>query len=187
MAVHSPRRKLTYEDFVRIPEDLFRHEILDGEHVVSPAPSEAHQDCLGELYLEIGLYLRDHPGGKVLFAPFDVLLSEHDVVEPDLLFVSSARLGILTGKYALGAPDLVVEVLSPSTRRRDLGKKRARYELLGVGEYWILDPQRRTATVLRRQGEAFLPPLHLSAEAGDRLVTPLLPGLEIPLSGLFRR
>jgi len=186
MAIHSPARKLTYEDFLRMPEDHFRHEILDGVHVVSPPPDVGHQKALGHIYLEISLYLRECPLGEVYFAPLGVRLADHDVVQPDLVYVSNDKFSRITKRYVSGAPDLVAEVLSPSTRRNDLGKKRARYELFGVEEYWVLDREQRTAMVFRRQGSGFLPPIVLSAEAGDRLTTPLLPGLEIPLDDVFR-
>jgi Uma2 family endonuclease len=116
-----------------------------------------------------------------------VVLSKHDIVEPDIVFISSNRASIVTAKNAQGAPDLVIEILSPSTRRRDLGEKRARYELLGVLEYWAFDPGPATAQVFRREGDRFLPPILLSAEADDRLTTPLLPGLEISLREVFER
>jgi Uma2 family endonuclease len=112
------------------------------------------------------------------------------IVEPDLLFVSAGRAAILKDKNVQGAPDLAIEILSPSTRRRDLSAKRVRYGLLGVREYWGLDPDRDTATVFRRAEGAdsvFEPPVLLSAEAGDRLTSPLLPGLEIELAKLFSR
>jgi Uma2 family endonuclease len=169
-----------------MPEDRFRHEILDGVHVMSPSPDEWHQDAVGRLYLHIQNFLDLNPLGQLFVAPFDVRLSDHDLVVPDLTFVAKARLAILTGSFALGAPDLAVEVLSPSNWRQDLGKKRARYEHLGVGEYWVLDRGPKSAMVFRRQGPVFLPPIVLSAESGDRLTTPLLPGLEIPLSDVYR-
>lgn len=187
MAIHSPR-KLAYEDFAKIPEDGRRHEILDGAHVVSPAPTPQHQGLLSDLHLRVGSFVEAHSLGRVFFAPLDVLLSPHDIVEPDLLFVAQDRLEEIIGPlYLDGAPDLVVEVLSPSTRRRDLGKKRARYEKLGVREVWTFDLNNATTQVLRREGDRFLPPVVLSAEAGDVLTTPLLPGLEISLRRLFRR
>lgn len=185
MAIHSPARKLDLEDFFRLPEDGSRHEILDGVHVVTPPPDFQHQAVLGNLYFELRLYLREHPLGMAYFSPLGVRLADHDVVEPDLVYVSNERAASITSRYIAGAPDLVVEALSPSTWRRDLGSKRARYELLGVPEYWVLDPERSTATVYRREGSAFLPPVLLAAEAGDRLTTPLLPGLSLPLVQVF--
>jgi len=154
---------------------------------VSPAPVPFHQDLLSYPHLRIGGHVEAHELGKVYFAPLGVQLSVHDVVQPDLLFVSSQRLQIIGPKRLEGAPDLVVEVLSPSTRRRDLGEKRARYELLGVQEYWAFDPDAATAQVFRRDGDRFLPPILLSAEADDRLTTPLLRGLPISLQKVLRR
>jgi Uma2 family endonuclease len=186
MAVHSPR-KLTYEDFVRFPEDGQRHEILDGVHVVSPAPAPDHQFLLHDLQVVLGSFIREHKLGRMAAAPLDVELSKHNIFQPDLLFISNERLGIVGSTKLEGVPDLVAEVLSPSTRRRDLGEKRACYEQLGVREYWIFDLQAATVQIFRREGTSFLPPIFLSAENGDRLTTPLLPGLEISLREVFSR
>jgi Uma2 family endonuclease len=184
MAVHSPR-KLTYEDYERFPEDGQRHEILDGEHFVSASPATPHQLVFGAAFSALYVFVKERRLGRILGAPYDVVLSEHDVVVPDILFVSSDRGDIINSKNAQGAPDLVVEILSPSSRRRDKGLKLARYEKLGVVEYWILDPEAASVLVFRREGEVFLPPLHLSAENDERLTTPLLPGLELSLREVF--
>jgi Uma2 family endonuclease len=187
MAVHSPTRKLTYEDFARIPEDRQRHEILDGVHVVSPAPTVPHQDLVFAVARKVADFAEVRGLGKVYVAPLDVVLAEHDIVEPDVLFIASSRSSIVGHANVQGAPDLVVEVLSPKTRRRDLGQKRARYEKLGVLEYWAFDPDAATAQVFRREGDRFLPPVLLSAENDDKLTTPLLPGLKISLREIFQR
>jgi Uma2 family endonuclease len=181
----TPHRKLTYEDFLAFPEDGKRHEILHGEHYVTPAPTRGHQVAVRNLTILLGVFLRSHPLGELLPAPFDVIFSNHDIAEPDLLFISNRRGGILTEKNAQGAPDLVIEVLSDSTRRVDQGIKRAIYERCGVEEYWLADPKRRTVRVLRRDGPAFGPPVDLAAEREDVLTTPLLPGLEIPVGEIF--
>jgi Uma2 family endonuclease len=187
MAVHSPQRKLTYQDFERFPDDGQRHEILDGVHVVSPSPTPEHQFFLTDLAEILNRFVRERRLGRVSVAPLDVLLSQHDIVEPDLLFVSTERLGIVGPKNLGGAPDLVAEVLSPGTRRRDLGEKRARYEQLGVQEYWVFDLDAATTQVYRREGTGFLPPIFLAAGRNDLLTTPLLPGLEISLREVFER
>jgi Uma2 family endonuclease len=123
----------------------------------------------------------------VFFAPVDVVLSRFDVVEPDLLYMSKERKAqIANDANVQGPPELVVEVGSPSTRRRDETLKRALYERAGVSEYWVVDPELDVVRVYRRDGERFARPIELSLEAGDVLTTPLLPGLELPLSEIFR-
>lgn len=184
MAVSDVRPKLTYEDFERFPEDGLRHELLDGVHVVTPAPFSLHQRVSYNLSRAIGGHVDAHSLGRVYYAPLDVVLSEHDIVEPDLLFISTDRLSIVREKNVQGAPDLVIEILSKGTRRRDLGEKRELYERSGVREYWAIDPERGTAALHRRETEAspaFLSTVLLSAADGDRLTSPLLPGLEIAL------
>ena len=116
---HSrPGVKLTYDDFLLFPDDGKRHELIDGEHYVTPSPNLKHQAIVRNLVTTIGSFLRTHPVGKVYVAPLDVVFSHFDVVEPDLLYVSEARRDVLTAQNVQGAPDLVVEVGSPSTRRR---------------------------------------------------------------------
>lgn len=183
MAVQDPvRRKLTYEDYLLFPDDGDRHEILDGEHFVTAAPYLRHQGIIVELTSWIGPFVRRHRLGLLSIAPTDVLLDEHDIVQPDLLFVSRARLQILTEKNVQGPPDLVVEVLSPSTRKRDEGLKLERYELLGVQEYWVIDPDLDAARIYRRSGDRLQRAVELTAASGDCLTSPLLPGLRVPLS-----
>ena len=186
MAVRDTvRRKLTYEDYILFPEDGQRHEILDGEHYVTPAPTLHHQDAIGNLFLKLAPFVREHRLGKVYLSPADVLLSEHDVVQPDLFFVSNERRAILTEANAQGAPDLVIEILSSSTQRRDGTLKRDRYEGFGVREYWMVDPARQTVRVYRREAAGFGNSILLSGAVGDVLTTPLLPGLEIRVSEIF--
>jgi Uma2 family endonuclease len=176
--------KLTYDDYILIPEDGRRHEIIDGVHYVTPAPGRTHQHLIGTLYWAIRSFLEDHPIGEVYLSPFDVLLSAHDIVQPDVLFVRNETLHILNDKNAVGAPDLAIEVLSPSTRRRDRTLKRDLYQRSGVQEYWVVDPVRTEVAVHRRVGDRLAPPATLALS--DHLTTTLLPGFELPLSRLFR-
>lgn len=186
MAVHDTvRRKLTYEDYVLFPDDGQRHEIIDGEHYVSPAPLMRHQQLSMRLSIRLGSFIEANHLGELYAAPADVLLSKHDILQPDILFLSNERAAILTPKNIQGAPDLVVEILSPSTRHLDERLKLARYGLLGVREYWLVDPAGRVV-VFQAEGEVFRRTAELSAEAEDLLTMPLLPGLEIPLADLFR-
>ena len=135
--------KLTYEDYLQIPEDGKRHEIIDGEHYMSAAPRIWHQHVVGELHFELNSRLGRSGRARVLVSPVDVLLSPHDVLVPDLVVVRRERAEILHERYVRGAPDLVIEVLSPSTRARDLGIKRRIYGKHGVFEYWLVDIERR--------------------------------------------
>ena len=171
--------KLTYEDYLLLPDDGRRHEIIDGEHYVSPSPNTEHQRIIKRL-VEALLPLEKRGLGEVFFAPFDVVLSMFDIVQPDVLFITASRADILTKKNVQGAPDLVVEVLSESNRAYDLQVKHKTYERLGVDEYWIVDPEDRSVKVFRRAGARFA-----VAAIGDTLTSPLLPGFALPLRDLF--
>jgi Uma2 family endonuclease len=123
--------------------------------------------------------------GIALTAPTDVALDESDIVQPDLLFVSKERASILSETGTRGAPDLVVEILSESTRRTDERTKRALYDRAGVREYWVVDPTLDTVKVYRRAGAVFELAAELDAESGDSLSTPLLPGFELLPAKVF--
>ncbi len=185
MALHDRPVRLNYDDYLHFPEDGRRHEILDGEHYVTASPSTRHQDVSVQLTTFLNLFIREHRLGKLYSAPTDVVLSDHDVVVPDLVFISKARRAMVTSSSIQGAPDLVVEILSPGTRRIDLGIKLERYESFGVREYWLVDPLRETVAVYRLEGERFERAAELTAS--DVLVTPLLPGLELQLERIFIR
>src|SRR4249920_1493782 len=134
-AVLEPERsspKLTFADYLLFPDDGLRHEIIDGEHYVTPSPATRHQRFSLSLLHLIQSYLDVQPTGELFSAPFDVVLSFTDVVVPDLIYLSRARAHLLTAKNLQGAPDLVVEILSPSTRPRDERLKRDLYERVGV-------------------------------------------------------
>ena len=187
MKPSSPGLKLTYEDFVSFPDDGKRHELIDGEHVVTPSPNTAHQRVSGNLHLMIASWLEVHPIGRIFYAPFDVVFSQFDVVEPDLLYFSNERAAeVLTRQHVRGAPELVVEIASPGTRRRDETVKRHLYERSGVSEYWVVDPDVDAVRVYRREEAAFGRAIELSRERGDVLTTPLLPDLDLPLTRIFR-
>jgi Uma2 family endonuclease len=183
----TPGVKLTYDDFVRFPDDGKRHELIDGEHYVTPSPSRKHHAIAWNLATIIGPYLEAHPVGRAFTAPFDVVFSNFDVVEPDLLFISSARLeGILTTKHVRGATNLVVEIASRNTRSRDETLKRKLYERFGVKEYWVIEPDDDTIVVYRQGGNSYRREFDLAAARGDTLTTPLLSGLQLPLKRIFR-
>ena len=181
----APAVKLTYDDFVLFPDDGKRHELIDGEHYVTPSPNINHQRVAGTLFGVIWTHLQSHPLGEVFIAPLDVVISRHDVVEPDVLFVSNERRAeLLTEANVQGSPDLVIEVASRRTRKRDETIKRRLYER-GCSEYWVVDPEIEVVRIYRREGDRFGRAIELSREAGDVVTTPLLPGLEIALARIF--
>lgn len=139
--------KLTYEDYLKTSDDE-RYELLDGELITMPAPSIAHQHVAVKLATRLDTFVEDKDLGVVYFAPTDVVLSETHVVQPDLMFISSDRAGIVTSANIQGAPDLLVEIRSDSTAERDETRKRQLYAEYGVREYWLVDPEARTITVL---------------------------------------
>jgi Uma2 family endonuclease len=177
--------RLTYDDFVHFPDDGRRHELIDGEHIVTPSPVSRHQEVSVRLTWALHDYLRQHPVGKVFAAPLDVILSNQDVVEPDILFVSNERREIVHD-WVRGAPDLAVEILSVSTRRLDETLKLDLYDRFGVREYWVVDPDIGAITVYRRAADGTFPRVaEPTAAVGDVLQTPLLPGFATTLRDLF--
>jgi Uma2 family endonuclease len=175
--------KLTYADFLLFPDDGLRHEIIDGEHYVTPSPVTRHQRIAGNLHYLLRRHLETHPVGEVFMAPFDVLLSDVDIVVPDLVYISHERAHLITSKNLQGAADLVIEIVSPSTRRRDERLKRELYERVGVEEYWVVDPERDAINVHRRAGGEFLQPTEYAR--GQVLSTALLPGLTLAVDRIL--
>ena len=174
--------RLTYDDYANMP-DGERYELIDGELIMAAAPNEPHQEFsmrLGWQFIpavERGL-------GRVYAAPFDVVLSEYDVVQPDLLFVLRENAHIITKANVQGAPDLVVEIVSPETARRDWYEKRALYAKHGVGELWIADPDARIVWVmtLRDDGEYEVPVMYRDTQTFS---SPTLAGVTIDLRDVF--
>lgn len=171
--------KLTYEDYCLLPDDGRRHEIIDGEHYVNPAPNTKHQMVVRNISHPLWGFVREHRLGQVFVVPYDVVLSDIDVVEPDILFVSANRVGIITAANIAGAPDLVVEVLSTNPGYDEVVKLK-RYDALGVAEYWIADPQHETVKIYRRAAGAFA-----LTPNGDPVTTPLVPGFSLSLREIF--
>jgi len=178
--------RFTYEDYLLFPDDGRRHELIDGEHVVTPAPVLRHQELSGRLFLALGKYLEVHPVGHLYAAPVDVILSDTDVVQPDIVYVSNERSHVLGTAWIHGAPDLAVEIVSPSSRRNDEVLKRRVFDRFDVREYWVVDPEVETIKVYRRTEAGTFPrAAELSREEGHVLESPLLPGLTITLRDLF--
>jgi Uma2 family endonuclease len=183
MVSTRPAAGLTYEDYARTPDDE-RWELLDGELVMVPSPNMPHQATQVKLGSRLNNFVEQGGLGHVFFAPTDVVLSDNNVVQPDLLFVSREREHIMTRANIQGAPDLAVEIRSPSTAERDQTVKRRLYEEHGVKEYWLVDPDAMTVTVLllgeRGYEEAG------AYSLGQTLTSPTLEGFSVDLAEVFR-
>jgi Uma2 family endonuclease len=183
-AMEPVARLLDYDDFAAIPPDGQRSELLDGRLEVNPAPALLHQRVLGRLHVEMMLAL-DEPGlAHVFISPVDVIFAPTTVLEPDLVVVSPGRASILTHRAIEGVPDLVVEVVSPSSRVWDKQNKSAAYARFGVPEYWIVDPDASCIDLLRLSGDAYV--LHRHFEREERLSTPSFAELDFELVRVFR-
>ncbi|TMK96673.1 MAG: Uma2 family endonuclease [Actinobacteria bacterium] len=178
----QPQTGLTYEDLQAFPEDNLRRELIDGELIVTAAPARRHQQVVAMLVYELIVYSKRR-GGEVLPAPFDVYFSETNVVEPDVLYVRPENLGRFEKNYLRSAPDLVVEVSSPSTRRLELVRKRDLYERFGVPEYWFVDLDADRVEVYRLHEGRYEPP-SLFARS-DTLETLQAPGLILSVDALL--
>jgi Uma2 family endonuclease len=179
--------KFTYEDYKSLPYvERQRFELLEGELIMAPSPNTEHQEIARELFRPLEEYIRSHDLGKIYFAPLDVVLGEpgeEQVVQPDILFVSKERRRIIQEDEIRGAPDLVVEILSPSTEEKDRVFKRRLYAKYGVKEYWLVDPDSQTIEVLTLGKQGY-------ERAGlynkNRVLqSPLLPELRIALDEVF--
>ena len=182
--VTKPRTRLTVRDYLAIPEDdENRYELIDGELYMAPGASWEHQESIINLGSTLRDFVRANRFGRVVASPVDVYLSNEDVFQPDIVFVSVERMDIIHRSGVHGAPDLVVEMLSPSTERRDLTIKRERYEMFGVREYWLADTIGKTITVLRARDGVF----ELVGVFGEGMTveTPLIPGLVVDVSEVF--
>ncbi len=188
MVARKPKGKYTYADYAATPDDE-RWELIDGElYRMAAGASTRHQLVSGTLEDLIKDSVRPSGAGWVLHALYDVILSDANTVEPDILFVSAARRSIITERACEGAPDLVVEVLSPSNSRRDLEVKRELYARFGVPEYLIVDPYQETVVSLTNpsadEGEGRYAN-EATYRSGEHLPIGSLPGLVIPVAEIF--
>jgi Uma2 family endonuclease len=182
MTQPKPRIKFTVKDYMTVPEDK-RYQLLDGELILAPSPVTKHQRVLIRLAQTLIAFVTSHHLGEVFIAPYDVFLSEYDVVQPDILFVCNTRFAIITEANIQGAPDLVVEVLSPGTARYDLGYKQTLYSRHGVREYWQVDPDAETVAVLTESPTGLA--LTATYQREQELRSPLLESLTINLEQVF--
>lgn len=177
--------RATVSDYLSMAEGGPRFELIEGELRMAPAPNTKHQRILGRLHLLLGKFLEEHPLGEIYLAPCDVFLSDINVFQPDLLYVAKERQSLISERGIEGAPDIVVEILSPSSRVQDLGGKKRVYTAVGVREYWVIDPETEELAVYALPADSEIPARTL--RKGDLLKTPFLPDFAIPLEELFRR
>jgi Uma2 family endonuclease len=149
MATQFAARRWTYEEFAQLPDDGNRYEVIAGELYVTPAPTTLHQKVVVRIVHALEQFVEQHGLGEVFVGPIDVLFEEGNYLAPDLVFVRKDRVEIVSDRGLEGAPDLVVEVLSPGTAKRDRGIKRERYRHFGVREYWVVDPDARRIEISR--------------------------------------
>jgi Uma2 family endonuclease len=178
-----PEKLLSYADLESFPDDGLRRELIGGQLFVTPSPITRHQQIVMRLASAFHVHLSNHGGGEAFLAPLDVVLSDHDVVEPDVFFVAAAQSEIVGERNVSGVPALLIEVLSEA--RSDRVVKRDLYERFGVPEYWIVDGDADRVEVYRNDGGRYAKPEIF--EPGDTLTLESLPGFALDLATLLAR
>lgn len=169
--------KLDYSHYVCFPDDGKRHEIIDGEHFVNPAPSTYHQTVSRRIQFQLYSQIELQQLGQVFNAPVDLQLGDHNIVQPDIVVVLNEHQQIITPTKIKGIPDLIIEILSPSTIENDQVLKRRVYEAAGVPEYWMVDPFEHTVTQLILGSQR----TYESAVQGRQITASILPSVSLDL------
>jgi Uma2 family endonuclease len=184
----QPRTKrplLTYDDYLTFPDnDGIRKEIIEGELFMSPAPSIKHQSILRNLFRILDKFIVEKNLGEAFFAPCDVILSDINVIQPDILFISRQNYEIITALNIQGTPDLLIEIISPSTIENDRIFKKLVYEKFGVKEYWLVDPEQETIEGWTLKQGRFQ--LFQKAHKNEVFASKLIQGLELDLAPIFQ-
>ena len=184
MTVPNKKVKFSYEDYQYLPgSEVKRYELIEGELIMVPAPEVQHQKVSRNLEFIIWQFVKKKDIGSVFYAPIDVMFSSENVLQPDIIYISKKRSGIITEKYISGAPDLVIEIISPSTSGRDKTLKRTLYAKYGVEEYWIVDPNEKNIQIyiLKENGLELIGKYH----DYDVIQSSLIKGLKINLKEVF--
>lgn len=177
--IENQAKRWTYEEYYKLQDDQ-RYEIIDGALLMSPAPDTWHQSWLNSLNILMSLFVRRTKFGRIFISPVDVVLDPANTVQPDIVFIGAKNLGIVQKQAILGVPDLVVELISSTSVRRDRYVKKELYERFGVAEYWIGDAANQSLEILTlREGRY---QLHSSAEVSGRASSLVLSGLEFDLA-----
>jgi Uma2 family endonuclease len=179
-----PQGTWTYQDWLHFPDDGWKYEIIDGELYMTPPPATGHQRSSGSLFARMYVYVADNDLGEVLEAPCAVRLPNQPVpVEPDIFFIKKERLDIIGEKEVEGAPDLIIEVLSPSNANYDREKKFEIYQVAGVPEYWLVDYQNKTVEIFTLTEGTYT--LWGKYKMGDTVVSKQLPNFNIAVETIF--
>jgi Uma2 family endonuclease len=184
MATAADRAMLTYEHYLELPNDGNRYEIINGALYVSPAPSTKHQLASINLSIVLGTHVKGNMLGVLLAAPSDLVLANLSIVQPDLLFISKDRLSIVTDANVQGPPDLVIEIISPSSTKTDQDTKRQLYEEYKVKNYWIFEPLERWVRAYALGADG-LYELVAEAHGDETFSAPPFPDLTIRLADIW--
>lgn len=175
--------QFTYSDYKDFPEDGKRYEILEGGLLMVPSPFSLHQAVSINLAFSLVTHVKENKLGKIFCAPFDVVLSEITVVQPDIIFISTNNSGILTEENIKGVPDILMEIISKSSRKNDEILKKRIYAQSGVNEYWIIDPEHKQIEIYMEPHKGYT--LWKKFSSGDIVFTPTFPKLNLSLTELF--
>lgn len=182
VSVMIKKKKCTYEDYLKIPDDK-RCELINGELLMTPSPTPRHQQITGKLEFILRAFVTEKNFGEIFDAPCDIYLDNENVVQPDILFISKGKSGIIGEKNIQGAPDLVIEIISESSVYRDMVQKKRLYAKFGIKEYWIGLPGEEEIEVHILKDNTYQ--LYHTYKKTDILESPYLKGLRIELKEIF--
>ena len=177
------KTSFTYDDYAKLPDDGNRYEIIEGDLVMTPAPKTGHQRISRRLLVQLTLFVEKHQLGEVFDAPCDVVFSPENTVQPDIFFISTKQEKLITEDNIQGAPDLIIEILSPTTAYYDLVEKKEIYEKFGVKEYWIVDTKKKRIELHGLQEGKYQ--LLQKEEKSGEISSELLPGFEVDVKKIF--
>ncbi len=182
-ALQTEKKKaFTYKDYEKLPEGA-PYQLIGGELVMTPSPVPYHQILIGRIFLTLSEYTKENNAGSVILSPIDVYFSETDTYQPDIIFIGRDRLDIIGKKKIEGAPDFIIEILSPATAYYDLRAKKDVYEQSGVKEYWIVDPMQKSIEAFVNKKGKF--ELAGSARSEGAVRSHILKGLAVSLKEIF--
>ena len=180
----TSKQKYTYQDYLKLPDDGNRYEIISGDLIMPPAPNTIHQKVALKIEYELLKFNDKEIKGELFHAPYDVVMSDMNVVQPDILFVKTENSGIITDKNIDGAPDLIIEILSPLSRHYDQVQKKETYARFDVSEYWIVDPIKQSIEVYLNKEYEFELKQRLIREGAAK--SEVLPGFQVDLKEIFK-